>query len=342
VRSVGHGERVASSLRGNRPLNPEPASEASLLPLSDVNAEPTAEPVASWRPGQLLWPHGRTKLVILAGLGSRTGDAEREFYGLAQYVARHGNYDPKRDVLEASYSGHAVGDVWGPRPYAASDTRRPLVESVEAIAGSLDWYRASLPAETRLCLICYSLGGVVGLDGAALAVARDRAAWHGRLAGLVTLASPLLGTSAGTFVEWAWLVATDPDPLGAVGSALALRWRDPEERERVGRRAAFLRAMGASVLTLADPGDAVVRPEEALLPAPDQVAADLLVPTQRVRPGTHGHGAILDEPSVWQRILALVGPQQPLSAVGPNGRVDPIEDELQAIKAKLRAEGRLR
>jgi hypothetical protein len=312
--------------------------------LSDVNAEPTVGPVASWRPGQLLWPQGRTKLVVLAGLGSRTGDAEREFRGLAQFVARRGGYDPKRDVVEASYSGHAVGDVWGPRPYAASDTRRPLDESVEAVAGSLEWYRASLPVESRLCLVCYSLGGVVGLDGAALAVARDRSGWHGRLAAVITLASPLLGTSAGSFIEWAWLVSNDPDPLGAVGTALARRWSDPDERERVGRRAAFLRAMGANVLTLADPGDAVVRPEEALLPAADQAVSDLLVPTDHVRQGTHGHGAIIDEPAVWQRILTVIGPQQPLAAVEGNGSVsslDPIEVELQAIKAKLRAEGRI-
>jgi hypothetical protein len=302
-----------------------------------------AGPVASWRPGQLLWPEGRTKLVLLAGIGSRTGDAERALYGFTRFAAREGGYDPRHDVLEASYAGSYVGDVWRPTPYLPVDTRRPLEQLTEAVAGTLDWYRMALPAETRFCLIGYSLGGVVGLDGAALAVARDRAGWHGRLAALVTLASPLLGTGAGDFVHWAWLVTAEPDPLGAVGLELATRWHSPVERTRVGTRAAFLRAMGATVLTLADPGDAVVRPEEALLPAPGETPADLLVPTGYVRTGTLGHGAILDEPAVWRRILRVIGPQQRIGAEQANHAVvDPIEAQLQQLKARLRAEGRLK
>jgi hypothetical protein len=296
--------------------------------------------IASWQPGRLLSPEGRTKLVVLAGVGSRTGAAERDFYSLAQYLAKRGGYDAQRDVLEASYRGSDLGGSWRPYPYQARDTRRPLEELTDAVAGSLDWYRAALPDETRFLVIGYSLGGVCGLDGAALAVARDRDAWRGRLTAVVTLASPVLGTSAGAFVEWAWLATNDPDPLGAVGPALARRWQDPAERERVQRRAAFLRAMGTCVLTLADPADAVVRPEEALLPAPGQAASELLVSTQHVRPGTLGHGAILDEPAVFERVLAVAGPQE--RGASPAGTDDdPIETELRAIKARLRAEGRL-
>jgi len=308
-----------------------------------VNAERPGQPIASWRPGQLIWPHGRTKLLLLGGVGSRTGDAERAMFPCARFLAERGGYDPRRDVLELTYAGRAVGDDWQPQPYGPADTRRPLADTTEAVASALEWYRAALPSDTRFCLIGYSLGGVVALDGATLAVARDRAGWHGHLPVVITLASPLRGTNAGAFVNWAWLVTTDPDPLGAVGPELDARWGSPDEQTRVERRAAFLRAMGTRVLTLADPDDAVVRPDEALLPAPAESPDDLLVRTERVRPGSLGHGALLDEPACWRRILAAIGPQESLAGeAGPAAPEDDrIERELRAIKERMRAQGRL-
>jgi hypothetical protein len=56
------------------------------------------------------------------------------------------------------------------------------------------------------------------------------------------------------------------------------------------------------------------------------------------RAGTLGHGAILDEPGVWRRVLAAIGPQHPDADPVP----DPLDDELKAIKERLRREGRIR
>jgi hypothetical protein len=277
--------------------------------------------------------------VLFGGIGSRTGDAERAFAGLVRYLAEQGRYDPRRDVLEASFGGIDSNGAWRPRPYIPSDTRKPLLDLAEAAAGSLEWYRERLPGDARLLLVGYSLGGVAALDGATLAIVRDRTGWHGRIAGVVTLAAPVRGCNVGPLIHWAWLATAEPDPLGAAGRDLEARWRDPEEQARLTRRAAFLRATGAAVLTLADPDDAVVRPDEALLPAPAESEADLLVSARIGRLGTLGHGALLDEPTVWQRVLRLVGPQEAGSApAGP----DPIESELEALKKRLRAEGRLK
>jgi hypothetical protein len=270
--------------------------------------------------------------VLLGGLNSRTGDAEQAFGGMLRYMRQHGGYDPRRDALEGTYAG---GER--PQPYTPSDTRRPLIDMAEAVAGCLDFYRQALPPDTRLCVVGYSMGGVVGLDGATLAVARDREAWRTRLAAVVTLAAPLHGSSVGALVNWAWLVTGEPDGLGAAGDDLQARWKDAEEQTRLARRAAFLRTEGARVLTLADPDDSVVRPEEALLPSAGETVADLQVSTSVTRPGSLGHGAILEEPAVWRRVLATVGPQS--AGVGAK---DTIEDELQALKARLRREGRLR
>jgi hypothetical protein len=303
-----------------------------------VSAEDLRKPIPSWRAGQFVWPGGRTKLVLLGGVGTRTGDAERKFSGLLRFLADRGGYDVRRDVLEGTYAGAELSGAWQPSPYAAADTRRPLIDSAEAVAGCLDWYRQVLPADARLCVLGYSLGGVVGLDGATLAVARDRQGWQGRLGAVVTLAAPVRGTSAGELINWAWLVSAEPDPLGTAGRDLDARWKDAEEQTRLQRRAAFLRAAGTRVLTLVDPGDVVVQPEEALLPAPGESAADLQMTVRVSRPGTLGHGAILDEPSVWHRVLAAIGPQQAAAHPVP----DPIDDELKTLKERLRREGRIK
>jgi hypothetical protein len=276
--------------------------------------------------------------VLLGGVGTRTGDADRSFSALVRFLVERGGYDARRDVFEGTYAGSEVDGVWRPTPYVGADTRRPLIDSAEAVAGCLDWYRQALPPETRLCVLGYSLGGVVGLDGATLAVARDRQEWRGRLGAVVTLAAPVRGCSAGDLMNWAWLVTAEPDPLGAAGRDLDARWRDAEEQTRLQRRAAFLRAAGTRVLTLVDPGDAVVQPEEAILAAPGESVADLQMTVRVRRPGTLGHGAILDEPSVWRRVLAAIGPQD-----GPvQATPDPIDDELKALKERLRREGRIR
>jgi hypothetical protein len=294
--------------------------------------------VASWRPGHFVWPGGQTKLVLFGGLNSSTGEVEAAFSGVLRLLAERGGYDIRRDVLEGTYAGSDQSGSWQPTVYSRADTRRPLIDMAEAVAGCLEFYRQALPAETRLCVVGYSLGGVVGLDGATLAIARDRQAWHGRLAALITLAAPLHGSSVGGLVNWAWLVTGESEGLGMAGEDLRARWEDPEEQTRLARRAAFLRDRGVRVLTLADPDDSVVRPEEALLPSRAESVQDLLVRTTITRPGSLGHGAILDEPAVWRRVLAAVGHQNSSEARA----VDPIEDELQALKARMRREGRIR
>ncbi len=304
--------------------------------MSEQNA---VRPVPSWRPGYFVWPGGRTKLVVLGGIGSRTGDAEHAFNSMLQFLAERGGFEPRRDVLEATFSGTELNGEWRPTVYAPADTRRPLIDMAEAVAGCLDFYRQALPTDTSLCVLGYSLGGVVGLDGATLAVARDRDGWHGRLGAVVTLAAPLRGSSVGALVNWAWLVTGEPDGLGAAGSDLDARWKDPEEQARLSRRAAFLRSRGVRVVTLTDPDDSVVRPEEALLPAPGETVRDLQVSTRITRPGSLGHGAILDEPAIWRRVLAAVGTQ---GAAPKRPPPNPIDAELKALKDKLRREGRIR
>jgi hypothetical protein len=308
------------------------------LPSWDVSVQEPLQPVPSWRPGHYLWPTGRTKIVLLGGVGTRTGDAERSFSGVTRYLSERGGYDRRRDFLEGTLAGSELNGIWRPTAYIPADTRRPLIDMAEAVAGCLDFYRRALPAETRLCVLGYSLGGVVGLDGATLAVARDRDAWRGRLGAVVTLAAPLHGCSVGALLNWAWLVTGESEGLGEAGRDLDARWRDIDEQTRLRRRAAFLRSAGARVLTLADPDDSVVRPEEALLPASGESLADLQIQTTIRRPGSLGHGALLDEPGVWRRILGAIGPQ---SRVGGSA-ADPIEAELNALKERLRREGRLR
>lgn len=295
--------------------------------------------VPSWQPGRYVWPRGRTKLILLGGISSKTGDAERAFSGLLGFLADRAGYDRRRDVLEATYAGADGPNGWQPRPYVASDTRKPLIDSAEAVANCLEWYRNALPSTARLFVLGYSLGGVAAVDGVTLALARDRVGWRGRMGGVAALAAPVRGCNAGALINWAWLVTSEPDALGQAGRDLDTRWRDSTEQERVLRRAEFVRTSGVRLLTLADPDDAVVRPDEALLPGPGESIEDLLVRVAIRRPGSLGHGAILDEPAVWRRVLAVLGPQE---ITDERADVDPIDAELAALKARLRSEGRLR
>ena len=153
--------------------------------------------VPSWRPGHYVWPTGGTKLILFGGIGTHTGEAEQSFGAMLDFLAKQGGYDPARDVFEGTYAGHEFNGEWRPMPYSATDTRRSLIDTAEAVAGCLEWYRARLPRTTRLCVLGYSLGGVVGLDGATLAVARDRETWRNRLGAVVTIAAPLRGCSIG-------------------------------------------------------------------------------------------------------------------------------------------------
>ncbi len=303
-------------------------------------SDSASQPVPSWRAGHYVWPGGRTKIVLLGGLGTRTGDAERSFSGLVRFFAGRGGYDARRDVLEGTYGGAELNGIWRPIPYSPADTRRPLIDAAEAFANCLDWYRQALPPDARICVLGYSLGGVVALDGTTLAVARDRQSWRDRLGAVVTLAAPLRGCSVGgALMNWAWLVTGEIDGLGAAGRDLDARWGDPEEQTRLERRATFLRSRGARVLTLVDPNDSVVRPEESLLPGPGESLSDLQVRTGISRPGSLGHGALLDDPLVWQRVYAAIGPQ---TGRGAQPDVDPIDAELKLLKARLRKEGRIK
>jgi hypothetical protein len=71
----------------------------------------------------------------------------------------------------------------------------------EAVAGCLDFYREALPP-TRPVHRGLSLGGVVGLDGVTLSVARSRVvARPPRRGGYPVLAAH--GSSVGALINWA-------------------------------------------------------------------------------------------------------------------------------------------
>ena len=154
--------------------------------------------------------------MLLGGVGTRTGDAERSFGGLLRFLA-----DAAATTCAATCSKARTPASEVRRRLAADSVRRGGHAAAadrqrrgSRRAASIGTARRCRPIR-RLCVLGYSLGGVVGLDGATLAVARDRQGWHGRLGAVVTLAAPVRGCSAGALMNWAWLVTAEPDPLGA-------------------------------------------------------------------------------------------------------------------------------
>lgn len=240
------------------------------------------------------------RVVGLAGAGSRSGRAWDIMDGVARYLATAGGYVPA-DFVEASYR---VGPGGEPLPYDEEDSIVPLANATAAVARSLEWLRRAHGA--RLHLVGWSLGGVVLFDAAAALIQADPS-WARDLGAIVTLSSPLLGSDVDGIDLFGAMAA------GPVGADLARRAADEQARASVRRNAARLREAGIRLVTLAEEDDAIVTPEDALLPSEGPEASAFVLRPRR-RPGAPyvesvlGHGALPHDPLCWQRVLAALGP----------------------------------
>lgn len=242
-------------------------------------------------------------VVCLAGAGSKSGRPLDVFRSVISYLKAAGGYLPE-DFVEASYR---VARDGAPLPYTPEDTTAPLRVSVEHAIASLRRFRRQYPGR-RLLLLGWSMGGTVLFDALAELTSEDPS-WASAVGALVTLASPLLGCDVDGF-----------DLIGAVaageaGRDLCRRAADPTEKERVRDDAARMRALGIKIVTLAAEEDAVVTPDDALLPAlGPEPSAYILRP--RRRPGAtdllslSGHFELPNDPVAWRRVLEAFGPAE--------------------------------
>ena len=268
-----------------------------------------------WYPGRRITLRGRKKVVLAAGMLSRSGEALRQFDGFIRYLENNFGYT-RGDVLEVSYCSAPDSDDWRPTPYDTHHCDVSLRE-VSAQAGrTLRWYRARLPDDTEYHLIGYSLGGVALFEAAGALLLGEPDRWQGRLGSLTTLSAPLFGADLGV----------EGELLGALGFGTLLpgrdsvrelvnRGRDPKHRALVERVAARLAAAGVRVTTLADATDVVVTPEDAII-APPRERERYVLSGPRV-PGAGpglGHGPILTNTLAWVRMAKQLGPQEPRTA----------------------------
>jgi len=242
------------------------------------------------------------KVVCLAGAGSQAGRGFDVFQGIVSYLVHAGGYQ-RGDFLEASYRIASDGE---PLPYTTEDSTRPLATTTLAVARSLIWYRQQ--SSDRLHLLGWSLGGVLLFDAAAELCRLDRA-WANVIGSIVTIASPLLGCDVDG-VDFLGDLAAGP-----AGAELARRAADDAAKQQVRDAAARLRRAGIRVVTLAAADDAVVTPEDALLPA-DAPEPSAFILHPRPRPGASymetilGHSGLPYDPTCWQRVLDALGPAQ--------------------------------
>lgn len=292
-----------------------------------------------WRQGHAVDRCCLKKVVCGAGLASYSGDAEREFASIRRWLQASAGFD-STDFLEATYAGSTIGVEWRPRPYHVRDAQAPIEASALAMARELEWYRERLPA-TRFYLLGYSLGGVIAFEAAGQLLSHDLAGWRGRLAGVATLSSPLLGVDFGVLSEWARTLATRPDFYGQAGLELVERARDPDTLGRQESLAALLRAGGVHLLTVVDENDAVVLPRDAILPsaraAGEVVAIRARLPADADEVARRfGHGPVLADPDCLAAVARLVGEQE---CLGPHRRLseaERVEAELAAMREELR------
>src|SRR5581483_1974931 len=155
-----------------------------------------ADVLADWQSGQLIDLRGRKKVLLAAGVMSRTGDALRQLAGFARYLQREHGF-VQGDFLEMTYRGSVRGTEWTPQDYQAADCEVPLAESSARAVQLLEWYDRRLPLDLELHLVGYSLGGVVLFRAAAELMRTDGVRWSLRLRSVSTLASPHFGCDLG-------------------------------------------------------------------------------------------------------------------------------------------------
>jgi hypothetical protein len=276
--------------------------------------------VDDWQAGRRINTRGRNKIVLAAGMLSRSGESLDRFGGFMRYLATSYGYGPG-DFLELSYNSMLDADGWRPIPYDSTHCEAGLADVTAHIGRGLRWYRAALPDDTRYHLIGYSLGGVTLFEAAGALLFGEPDRWQGRIGSIITLAAPLFGTDLGL----------EGDLLGALGFGsllpsgvsvreLVARGSDPIHRARIERLADRLRSQGVNLLTLAAEDDIVVTPADAVIAPPRERAWHVLSNKNVVAFGGSGmgvplgHGPLLDNTLAWVRMAKLIGPQEPRTA----------------------------
>jgi hypothetical protein len=273
--------------------------------------------VDDWQTGRRLNTRGRNKVVLAAGMLSRSGEALLRFGGFLRYLTTNHGYETG-DFLELSYNSMQDAKGWRPIPYERTHCEAGLADVTAHIGRGLRWYRSVLPDDTRYHLIGYSLGGVALFEAAGALLFGEPERWQGRIGSVITLAAPLFGTDLGL----------EGDLLGALGLGTLLpsgvsvreliaRGSDPRHRAQVERLAARLRSQGVNLLTLADSEDVVVTPADAVIAPLHERNWHVLSGKNVVSLGGGGtgvplgHGPLLDNTLAWVRMAKLIGPQQP-------------------------------
>jgi hypothetical protein len=142
---------------------------------------------------------GRKQVVLAAGVGSRSGDTHRLFGGFRHYLIAEGGFSAD-DFLEATYAGEYAEGRWvGPATYDITAFDAPLATAVTHCAQALLWWARHRPADVEWHLVGYSLGGLVLLEAAIVLHRRAWDTWGRHLRSLTTLSAPLNGCALGEF-----------------------------------------------------------------------------------------------------------------------------------------------
>jgi hypothetical protein len=247
------------------------------------------------------------KLIVLgAGVGTRSGDTHRVFAGFRGFMEGEAGFLPP-DFVEATYAGRHEGGRWvGPADYDLSAFDAPLATTIANTTEALLHEARRRPPNTEWHLVGFSFGGLVLLEAAILLQRRAPEVWGRGLRTITTLSSPLNGVSLG---EWRWL--GDLFGQGAVSAELAALAEGPAHRRRLAAAVERLRAGGVTVTTLAEADDAVVLPKDAIVgPVLPSLVVQSSSSAEASAVARHlGHGRIVGDPFLWERLLALIGPQ---------------------------------
>jgi pimeloyl-ACP methyl ester carboxylesterase len=206
----------------------------------------------------------RKTLIIVGGLNSDTAGTQSGFASIRSTVALL--FD---DVIQFSYNPDSDS-------YAAKDTYKSIWSSRDVLAARISRHLMQYP-DTRFSLIGYSLGGVISLNYVAQYVFPKTQPHHGRLNTVITLDSPVNGSTylSIRMKNDAVIVATgamgDNPKLFGMGSQatldLAAMGTSQANWTLLNRNAARLikEQQGTTIMTLTNSQDRFVPMQDALI-----------------------------------------------------------------------------
>lgn len=258
-----------------------------------------------WTPGDA----ANTHFIFLNGLGCSSDGSCYNYMGFEEIRRALGqagfSFRDKRFLLYSYTGGKIEEGRWYPQPYSPVDSGQPLAVSVGKLEEMIEQYSRVYP-EACFILIGHSLGGRIALDF----MSKTKPELQGKVKGVVTLNSPLLG--AGSRVPHSvrgYLEKNESLLASPVAQQLMSEFYRRNKLAAIRRETVKkLQNNGVRIATFSTYQDLFVRPYTGCImdEKGNPVTEGYIINTEGINLNdVVGHSQILEHPAVLRYILSL-------------------------------------